>query len=427
MNRVLCLFLGCLVSLAVVVLPVRAQQPPSGLQTPPSDLDALRDELRNQASRIEALTQTVVQQAALIEDQRKRLDELKSKAEAPAAPQPAKAAPPKQVNNVESGAAKVRFGGLVQGWFGAGDQGFKDTFRIRRTELKFTGEITPEVRWTLMIDPAKALSLNNTYYTADGTRMVVETSPNQSSRVLQDVFITLGYLKPFQVDIGQYKVPLGLEGTQSSATIETVERALFSSDRGRGGALSDVRDIGVQFRGPLGKYVDVQAGFFNGVGETMNEVDRNDQKAIIGRLVVRPPFVKGLQIGGSAAWSNSGAPDRPRRDRAGAELLYKRDRVTLKSEFMSAEDGDLHRAGYYVLGAYRFGRFEPVFRFDAFDPDTRLETVSANATERDYVVGLNYFLTEHNAKLQINYLRKTFANDLARPRNLVLVNLQTSW
>ncbi|HKG22970.1 MAG TPA: porin, partial [Blastocatellia bacterium] len=204
--------------------------------------------------------------------------------------------------------------------------------------------------------------------------------------------------------------------------------ALFLSDRARGGNYGDVRDLGVMIYGPATSHVDYQIGLFNGSGENQNDVDKNDQKALVGRLVVRPPFVKGLQVGGSGAWGGGARPDRPRRDRLGAEMLFARGPFTFKSEWMEGADSALHRRGYYTHFGYKVGaKVEPIFRFDSWDPNTRLEADAASVTERDYIAGFNYYITESNVKLQFNYLRKTFAGGVEPSRNLVLVSLQTSW
>jgi phosphate-selective porin len=330
--------------------------------------------------------------------------------------------------DIKAGSGRIKFDGLLQGWYASGNGGFSDSFRIRRTELKFTGEVTPEIRWTIMIDPSKALSLNNTLTTINGTTVVRDTSVNQASRILQDAYITLSYYKRMNINVGQFKMPLSLEGLQSSAALDTVERTLFASDRARGGNLGDIRDLGIMAYGPLNSEVDYQVGFFNGGGENQNDVDKNDQKAVAGRLVIHPEFLKGLRIGGSGLWGNGQRADRPRRDRLGGEFLFVRRGVTLKSELMTGKDGDLHRRGYYGHFGYRFKpRVEGIFRFDTWDPDTRREFNAGNVTERDYITGFNYYLKENQVKLQLNYLRKTFADHIAPPRNLVLVNLQTSW
>jgi phosphate-selective porin len=229
--------------------------------------------------------------------------------------------------------------------------------------------------------------------------------------------------------VGQFKVPLSLEGLQSSAALETVERALFITDRARGGAFGDVRDLGVMAHGSLNKSVDYQIGFFNGLGENINDTDKNDQKAVAGRFVVRPSFLRGLQLGTSGATAGfSSRADRPRRDRIGGELLFVRRQFNVKAEFMQGIDGDTHRRGYYTHFGYKVSpKVELVGRFDTFDPDVRAENNALNVTERDYIAGVNYYITENKVKLQFNYMRKTFADAISPSRNVFVANLQTSW
>ena len=151
--------------------------------------------------------------------------------------------------------------------------------------------------------------VNHSFTTINGARVVNIVGVNQSSRLLQDAFITLDYSKRLKLDIGQFKLPLGLESLQSSSRLDTVERALMHSDRLRN-AFGNLRDVGVMARGPLGSQVDFQFGVFNGTGENQNDQDKNDQKGIAGRLIARPRFIKGLQVGVSGAWSNGAQPDR---------------------------------------------------------------------------------------------------------------------
>lgn len=310
----------------------------------------------------------------------------------------------------------LKFNGLMQLWYSGGDRGLADTFRIRRTELYFTGSVTKKARFQVMVDPAKTLSLDLT---------TTPVAVSQSSRILQNAFITLDYVPKVQVNIGQFKLPLSLEGLQSSGRLDTVERALFASDRARGGAYGDVRDLGLIVSGGAGRRMDFQAGVFNGVAESQNEVDRNDQKALAGRLVARP--VDGLQVGTSGAWGNGGGA-RPRRDRYGAELQLARGAFLFRSEVMAGRDGPLNRRGFYGHVGYRFGsKVEGVFRLDGWDPDTASESTPASVSELDYVTGFNVFLSQHNLKLQVNYIRKTFGSEALPSRNLLLVNTQTFW
>lgn len=422
---------------------VQAQEP-ARQQPATGDVEALRKRLEEQAAQLEQLQKAVGDQLELIRRQESQITDLQ-RAAASAKPAPAKdvaqnltasaapapvAAPAKPAPpaGVEPGYGKIKFSGLLQGWYTSGNGGVKDSFRIRRAELKFTGDITSQIKWTVMIDPAKSLALNNTYTTVAGTKVLADTSVNQAGRMLQEAFISYELKPNMRLWVGQFKLPLSMEGLQSSGALDTIERAMFASDRGRGGSYGDIRDLGAMLSGTLHKQIDYQIGMFNGSGESQNDVDKGDQKAVIGRLVFRPAAVRGLQFGGSGAWGRGVRAENPRHDRLGAEVRYSRDKFTFKSEVMRGADADLKRIGYYAHVGYRAtGRLEPVLRVDFWDPDRRRETNASNVSERDFVTGFNYLLAENHAKLQLNYVRKTFANGIVPSRNLITLGLQTSW
>jgi uncharacterized coiled-coil protein SlyX len=459
--------LFCLLLISSLTQSVSGQAvTPAAAKQSTSEVDSLRSQIEEQKSEIKKLRDDLKEeselrkkQQALLDSLLKKMDKIDSALAQDAKPtsdknasivqagleKPAESATgqektaqnekqtnkqtDKSQNTVETGFGKVKFTGLFQGWYAGGSgAGFNDTFRIRRAELKFTGDLLPKVKWTVMLDLAKALSINSNTATINNTSVLRDVSVNQSSRVLQEAFITLGYFKRANFNIGQFKLPVSQEALQSSSALDTVERALFLTDRSRGGGLGDVRDFGVMMFGGLNKEVDYQIGVFNGSGETQNDVDRSDQKAFAGRLVFRPKFFKGLQIGGSGVWGGAVQTNNPRRDRLGGELLFERKKLRIKSELMTGVDGAFHRRGFYAHLGYRFlPKLEGIFRFDTFDPDIRRETNAATVTERDFITGINYYIKDNNFKLQINYLRKTFTNGIVPSRNQILVNLQTSW
>jgi hypothetical protein len=432
---------------AFSTLNAQTQEIPVQKQTQ-TEIEELKKKVEEQEKQFKLMQDQLQKQNAIVEQQQRQIDQLlkvnepkeaKNIASSEAAEmkkeatsqtsqtKPTTQTTAKPANNVEVGFGKVKFTGLIQTSYAAGTA-TRNTFRIRRAEMKFVGQVLPKVKWTLMIDPSKALNLSTTSATVGGTPVITSVSPNQSSRILQEAYITLNYIKNVNIDLGQYKVPLSQEALQSSSALDTVERALFLSDRSRGGGLADNRDFGLQFSGPIGKSVNYQIGVFNGIGETQNITDTNQEKAVVGRFLFRPSFVKGLQIGASGAFSKSNRLTNPKRDRAGGELVYSNSKFKFKAEVMGGIDGDIHRLGYYTHFGYRIThKLEAIFRIDGFDPDRRRETNAANVSEIDYVGGLNYFITDHNVKLQFNYLRKTFNNGIQTPRNLFIANLQTSW
>lgn len=460
-SLLLAMLITCL--FAAAVTSVSGQQVSPSSPQPASEIEAIRRTLDEQRAEIELLRSELRKETELRSQQQALLESMMQRFESLAASLPRAVPPDKtsiagaasqrkeavaETNNatastsiaattsqqatppsvVESGFGRIKFTGLLQGGFVSGDEGVNDTFRVRRAELRFTGDILPKVKWSVMFDLAKALSVNTTSSTINGTPVVGSVSVNQSSRIFQEGFITYAHSKKANFQIGQFKIPLSQEGLQSTATLDTVERALFLADRARGGGLGDSRDIGAMLFGALNKQVDYQIGIFNGVDESQNAPDQNDQKAVVGRVVFRPAFIEGLQIGGSGAYGTAPRSPNPRRDRLGGELVYQRGKVKIKSELMTGINGGTHARGYYAHFGYRIQpKLELVFRYDTFDPNIRLDTTATNVNERDYLSGVNYFFKNNNLKLQLNYVRRTFANGIVPSKNLFLANLQTSW
>jgi len=383
--------------------------------------------LQQQSQLLSRLASELDASRAIVAEQGRLIAALEKKAAA-AVPVAAAPPPPPPVITVDTGGAKLRLAGLVQGWFTASDAGVADTFRLRRGELKLGGEVNRRVRWDLVLDAAKALSVSNSYVTVNGQRVMSDTSVGQSGRMLQDAFVTLTRGSAFAIAIGQQKLPLAMEGVQSSSRLETVERALFMSDKARGGIYGDIRDFGVMAKGKVAKgQIEYSGGVFNGFGETQNDVDRDGQKPFIGRLVARPSAVKGLSFGSSYGRTTAHAGLPTRRDRAGVDASFARGRVLVASELMSGHDGVLARQGYYAHTTYRvFRDIDAVFRADTFDPDTTADTTAANVAERDWLGGMNWRIAGPSAVLQVNYLRKTFL-DIQPSRHVVMANVQTAW
>jgi hypothetical protein len=307
--------------------------------------------------------------------------------------------------------------GLFQFQATGGDSLLKATYRVRRAEVKVATDLGHKVQAIMMVDVAKALSL-----TTAGTT----TSVTQSSRVLQDAYVVVPVGKT-SIEAGQQRLPLSYEGSFGSSTLETIDRALMESDRARGGAFGDLRDLGVAARGKW-RALDYRGGLFNGSGESMNETDKNVGKTFAAQLGVRPTFVKGLRIGASGATSGSMAGDKPVRDRVGADLLYTKGRLHLQAEAMGGQDATTHRFGGYALaGVQATPWVKLIARFDAWDPDVSKETLATNVTERDYLAGLTWFPPGTRLKVQAAFVRKTYTRDITPAVRQVLTQVQASW
>jgi hypothetical protein len=320
----------------------------------------------------------------------------------------------------------VKFNGLVQVWYQAGNRGFVDTLRIRRTELYLGGDVTSRAKFMIMIDPSKGLVINYTATAVDGTRVLMDGSVNHATRILQDAYICLNVAPHLDVQAGQFKVPLNFEGLASSSALPLVERSLITTDRARGGAWGDVRDVGVMARGTFSNGLEYRVGFFNGLGSNQNDLDRDDAKAVAARVAYRTP-VPGLHVGAFGAADRDVSTDLERR-RVGVDAQYLRGRLLLQGELVGGRDGTLTRRGYYATVAFKIRpTAEVVARFDTWDPDTLADTVTADVAERDYIAGFNYYLSGNNLKWQAEYLRKTYAHGISPGRHVFLTNMQVSW
>ena len=167
------------------------------------------------------------------------------------------------VNESPTGDYRLQFGLLLQadGRFDAGDDDGEevDTFALRRVRPQLRGRIAQRFEFFLNPD------------FAGGTL------------VLQDAYIDTRFSPAFIVRLGKGKTPFGLERLTSAGTLVFLERALPS-------ALVPNRDVGVQVFGEIpGGIVSYAAAVLNGVADGgSGDVDTNDGKDLVGRIVIRP-------------------------------------------------------------------------------------------------------------------------------------------
>jgi len=317
---------------------------------------------------------------------------------------------------VEAGFGKTKVAGLMQFWY-QNDNGAttKDNFRLRRAEIKLSGEITPQVSWAVMIDPAQ-LREDDTIgtVTVSGTQSVITSVGRKSP--LQDFVITLKPHKYCSIDFGQYKVPFGMEGLESSAKLDLIERAALASQF----KWADARDIGITLKGDI-KLGDVKIqpaiGVYNGEGQ--NRLDVNEPMDVAGRLVIKP--IEQLHIGVAYYDGKSGTAT-VENYRWGGEVKFVQDPISIYGEYARGKSKGKEKRTYYGTLGFKFlNRFQAVARYDYYDPDINTEKDSRTET----TLGLNYFIEEHHSKLQLNYVfcgeKESISNDVLR------VNLQISY
>jgi hypothetical protein len=380
--------------------------------------------------------QTEVEQLrALIGDLQARLSKLEETQSTAAAA--AKTAP----KSVSAKGSPVTVSGLFQvhalGYFDQQGPGAKtaNTFRLRRSDIRLTSQITSRLVGTVQIDPAKSINLNG-----------AGTAVNQQGTLLQELQLIYQLKKTptstHYLDVGQYKIPIGYEGDMlSAAAIQNVERALIFTQRDPfTGGYGDIRETGIRLRGNVSEF-GYDLGVFNGFGDRQNALATTDEKALIGRLTYKPKALKDALLLGVSG--GTGSPSGASRDIINAFGVYKKDKWTLQSEYLDGKtQGPLGAPpvattrkikGYYGHVGYLFTpKLEGTFRYDYFNTDKTI----ANADGNDITLGANYYLKGNNAKIQVNLVRRdgspaaktgAGANDLRNDRYELRTNFQVGF
>lgn len=145
-------------------------------------------------------------------------------------------------------------------------------------------------------------------------------------------------------------------------------------------------DFGVGYFAPLGKFVEVQGGVYNGEGFT--QTDTNKYKSAQGRLTVRPfagaGLANGLRVSG---FYNAGWYDTQRPRRLGIVMAsYEHPHVVATMQYLKAAERPLSavrtldRSGTSGFLEVRRGPtgWAGLVRVDAYDPNRQLATDSTN-------------------------------------------------
>jgi len=322
-------------------------------------------------------------------------------------------------------------GATLQFWaFGANQGGdTQTTARVRRLELKVKGELIPKlIGFNVMIDPARALDNNKSTLdvkAADGTKVGSVSVNNQGAvSILGDLALTV--MSDYaDVSVGQFKIPVSYEGSNSASKLLFPERAVVSR------AFGDVRDIGIKVEKKLGKRFYYQVSAFNGEGQ--NKIDSNKQKDLAARLEVYP--LDGVMVGLVGYTGVTHRDSSPTKDRLEADFRLDLAHVLVQAEYIHGWDGATGQAiarressgVYAALGYTFFDKLQPIVRIGHYDPDVSKELQGSgertNLPTGDevttYELGLNYYLLSDNAKLQLAWSRFHYESEPDRGELIV--------
>jgi len=290
----------------------------------------------------------------------------------------------------------ITINGLLQSWarFGTSQ---KDTFFVKRAELAISGEVVKnKLTYAYMVDLARALDAD-------------ETTP-QLKRILQDLILTYHFGPHLAVDVGQFKIPISMEGLAGSAELDFAERAMIARTYG------DQRDLGMQVKGTH-ENIGYTLGMFNGEGQNIT-TDANDTKDFAARLTVDTDI---LHLGASGYLGKSGVANKTK-NRVGVEFKLSASSLFFSSEFITATTDTVESNGFYgTVGFKAQEDWQLAIRFDQMDPDTG----ASSDLIREYSLGVNYLLKGNMAKVQVNYV---FVDDEALgKKNTVICAFQMAY
>lgn len=248
-------------------------------------------------------------------------------------------------------AGKLTIGGLVQVWYYSiqnDNLGFfgdltvparlggdtnetkdNDSFRVRRTQLKFKLDINENITGYIMIDPAReaqsfpslntnlGIALRGRTNETSSAVTNVQSGTAGSGRFLQDAWINYhGVVPHHDFQVGQFKPFLGEEGIRSATELDFVERSLV-------GQSTQNRDLGLTAHGTwwddrfqywLGVH-NSPGNLHGSAGQFQNRSDDNDQKDVAIRVLLRPVwkhFTWGsLELGYSTQFGKHGEAGNP--------------------------------------------------------------------------------------------------------------------
>jgi phosphate-selective porin OprO and OprP len=350
---------------------------------------------------------------------------------------------------------KLILGGLLQTQYEAGDvSAFEgrfasgavdDRFRLRRMRINVTGDFAEQFDFKLEGEFAQS-DLGLTIRDATGRTLASNSTRTNFGGL--DLWANWHRYSEFQIKVGQYKAPFGLEQISPDPKLATAERSQVTS------ALTPERQIGVEIWGkpfatlfPEQKdLVTYYAGIFNGNGRNIT-VNDNDEYMSVGRIEVQAlkarilnedasvrfganglhsrdasgtvlSPVGNLRVNSDGSLSSFTAPSAVEREGYGFDGSFHWGPFDLIAEYLSESyEGrmvngvvptfrDFRAEGYYVQGSYFVipKKLQLVAKYESFNPgqivDDNLESITG---------GVNYFIHDDDIKLMANYIH-TWSN-----------------
>jgi len=276
-----------------------------------------------------------------------------------------------------NGGLQVRYNGNITK--GADYTSNPSNFSLPLSDLSVSSTVTDHVKFFAQIFPHRM------------------GGPTPSSRgLIGDAYLATDIIPHHTVFLGQTRVPIGSEGTQSPYTLDTIDRAQIARN------FADFRDAGVKVAGNY-PFAEYYFGAFDGNRD--NTKDNNNQTDYAGWLQVKPlfkhPALGELALGGGYDY---GKNTTAYHNTTGFMASYKYKKYAIKGEW-SRMNGYLtshaQAQGFYFHNSYYLTKkLQLIARYDQFDPAKAIQ----NNLIREYTLGSNYYFFSHNLKLQLAYV-----------------------
>ncbi|MNX15894.1 Phosphate-selective porin O and P [compost metagenome] len=295
---------------------------------------------------------------------------------------------------------------LLTGWY-AFDRNAPDAFTLRRVNLYFSGDVTPELSYAVMINPAKTPALPSVGLSPGEPVPGVTVSNSGDTKILQDAVMTAKLGGGWKASMGQFRPPVSAEALNPAPRLPLAKRALFLE----GNSFGFYRDLGLQVSGPLLPGLSTTVGVFNGHGS--NQVETNHQKDVAGRLDYAP--FSALKLGASYLRGARGA-SATLTERLGANAATELGPLQLSGEVLGGSDGPVQRLGWYGQGLWTFTpTVNAVLRYEEWDADQAQAGKQQNTT-----LGVNWALSGAS-KVAVNLIHEEISGSAPRSNDLGLV------
>jgi phosphate-selective porin len=350
---------------------------------------------------------------------------------------------------------KLTLGGFLQAQYEAGNAfafegrfgsaAIKDRFRLRRSRISVTGDFTEQFDFKL---EGEFTQSDVGLTVRDATGKTLGSNSTRTAFGATDLFINWHRFPEFQVKVGQWKAPFGLEQISPDPKLFTLERSQVTS------ALTPERQIGAQIWGkPFASVFPEQkdlltyyAGIFNGDGRNIS-VNDNNEYMYVGRLEVQALKAKifnedaslrfgvnglssrdesgtvlsptgTLRVNSDGSLSTFTAPSAAEREGYGYDAWFHWGPFDLIGEYLSESyEGrtvngiapafrDFRAEGYYVQGTYFIipKKLQLFTKYENFNPGQ-----VANDNISSITGGLNYYIHGDDIKILAHYIH-TWSN-----------------